>query len=112
MFYERLKHKVHFKDLLNIQDAAKMESLMNLVMQLRKVCNHPELFQIQHAKSPFILKHTLHSPNVFQTTQNQLAGIIPQTPSIKSGCDNPITFKLPKLVYDEIICTSDPTQKY
>jgi len=44
MIYQRLKNKLHFKDLLNIENSAKMESLMNLVMQLRKVCNHPELF--------------------------------------------------------------------
>jgi len=30
--YQRLKNKLHFKDLLNIENSAKLESLMNLVM--------------------------------------------------------------------------------
>lgn len=31
-----------------------MSSLMNLVMQFRKVCNHPELFERREAKSPYL----------------------------------------------------------
>lgn len=30
--YQKLKNKLHFKDLLNIENSAKLESLMNLVM--------------------------------------------------------------------------------
>lgn len=104
--YQRLKNKLHFKDLLNIENSAKLESLMNLVMQLRKVCNHPELFQIQQARQPFLFKSHLHVPNQFQTMSNQLAGIVPQIPNIKSGCENPIEFKISKMVYDLIICKS------
>lgn len=31
-------------------------NLMNLVMQFRKVCNHPELFERRDARSPFAMK--------------------------------------------------------
>lgn len=30
-----------------------MENLMNLVMQFRKVCNHPELFERRVGRIPF-----------------------------------------------------------
>jgi len=29
-----------------------MENLMNLVMHMRKVCNHPDLFELRIAKIP------------------------------------------------------------
>lgn len=29
---------------------------MNLVMQFRKVCNHPELFERRPNRSPFVFK--------------------------------------------------------
>ena len=36
-----------------LESKAKVESLMNLVMQFRKVCNHPELFERRPCRSPF-----------------------------------------------------------
>jgi DNA helicase INO80 len=39
---------------------------MNLVMQLRKVCNHPELFERRPSKSPYLFQtfknYTGHQP--------------------------------------------------
>jgi DNA helicase INO80 len=32
----------------------KVENLMNLVMQFRKVCNHPELFERKDVRTPFL----------------------------------------------------------
>lgn len=37
----------------NIGDADSARSLMNLVMQFRKVCNHPELFERADVVTPF-----------------------------------------------------------
>ena len=37
----------------NIGDADSARSLMNLVMQFRKVCNHPELFERADVVAPF-----------------------------------------------------------
>ncbi|XP_078262225.1 chromatin-remodeling ATPase INO80 isoform X1 [Rhinoraja longicauda] len=59
MLYQALKNKISIEDLLqssmgNTQQAQNTtSSLMNLVMQFRKVCNHPELFERQETKSPF-----------------------------------------------------------
>ena len=33
-------------------DKNKLENLMNLVMHLRKVCNHPDLFEARSARIP------------------------------------------------------------
>jgi DNA helicase INO80 len=34
-----------------------MENLMNLVMQFRKVCNHPELFERRVGRIPFSFRN-------------------------------------------------------
>lgn len=52
--YRRIKEKISVEDLFQLADnKAKMDNLMNLVMQLRKVCNHPDLFERRIAKVPF-----------------------------------------------------------
>lgn len=39
-----------------IGDKNVTSNLMNLVMQFRKVCNHPELFERRDARSPFYVQ--------------------------------------------------------
>ena len=55
--YRALRANVSVADLLekaaNIGDAEAARSLMNLVMQFRKVCNHPELFERADVVAPF-----------------------------------------------------------
>uniref|UniRef100_A0A646QDS9 Chromatin-remodeling ATPase INO80 n=1 Tax=Hemiscolopendra marginata TaxID=943146 RepID=A0A646QDS9_9MYRI len=58
--YEGLKKKISIDDLLHSSSSSASSqaqtatsSLMNLVMQFRKVCNHPELFERREVKSPF-----------------------------------------------------------
>ncbi|KAJ2601923.1 putative DNA helicase ino80 [Coemansia sp. RSA 1721] len=68
------------------------ESLMNLVMQFRKVCSHPELFERAEVESPFV------------------SGVFPTTGSLsREGDDISCTFatrsltpfRMPKLLYRE-----------
>lgn len=59
LLYLGLKKKIRIEDLLQglgsqSQSSSVTSSLMNLVMQFRKVCNHPELFERREAKSPFV----------------------------------------------------------
>ena len=64
--YNGLKRKIRIEDLLqgygsgsavaSSANNAITSSLMNLVMQFRKVCNHPELFERRDTKSPFVMK--------------------------------------------------------
>lgn len=64
LLYLALKKKIRIEDLLQYTDRAAdhvvdknfTSNLMNLVMQFRKVCNHPDLFERRDAKSPFIMK--------------------------------------------------------
>ncbi len=78
------------------ESKAKVENLMNLVMQLRKVCNHPELFERRPANSPFLFQDMYY-----------YTGYIP----IKGGdikllsfsSKNPIIFSsYPKIAYDDL----------
>lgn len=64
LLYMALKKKIRIEDLLQYTDRGSDHSidknftsnLMNLVMQFRKVCNHPDLFERRDAKSPFVMK--------------------------------------------------------
>ncbi|XP_055384468.1 chromatin-remodeling ATPase INO80 [Condylostylus longicornis] len=63
LLYMALKKKIKIEDLLHCVGAEGhhvdknfTSNLMNLVMQFRKVCNHPELFERRDAKSPFSMK--------------------------------------------------------
>lgn len=65
-------------------------ALMNLVMQFRKVCNHPELLERTEIKSPF----TFTSPDRLLST-NTTSGILFTSPAA-------IELRLPKRVIEEI----------
>ncbi|XP_016960527.1 chromatin-remodeling ATPase INO80 [Drosophila biarmipes] len=63
LLYRALKQKIRIEDLLhlasgntNTSSSSSASNLMNLVMQFRKVCNHPELFERRDAKSPFFMR--------------------------------------------------------
>uniref|UniRef100_A0A3Q1C5K4 Chromatin-remodeling ATPase INO80 n=1 Tax=Amphiprion ocellaris TaxID=80972 RepID=A0A3Q1C5K4_AMPOC len=59
LLYQALRNKISIEDLLQSsmgtaqQAHSTTSSLMNLVMQFRKVCNHPDLFERQETRSPF-----------------------------------------------------------
>ena len=78
---------------------AKVENLMNLVMQFRKVCNHPDLFEGRFGRAPLTLaKLNLGIvPNLW----------LPARPEVVIGNQSPIDFALPKLVYDECFLPTD-----
>ncbi|KNC99451.1 uncharacterized protein SPPG_05689 [Spizellomyces punctatus DAOM BR117] len=66
MLYQRLKQKISIKELMDKvtmdrpisstagEEEGSEDSLMNIVMQFRKVCNHPELFERADVISPFV----------------------------------------------------------
>lgn len=65
LLYSALKKKIRIEDLLHYTvgggdsmptDKNFTSNLMNLVMQFRKVCNHPELFERRDARSPLFMK--------------------------------------------------------
>uniref|UniRef100_A0A182PRF4 Chromatin-remodeling ATPase INO80 n=1 Tax=Anopheles epiroticus TaxID=199890 RepID=A0A182PRF4_9DIPT len=69
LLYVALKKEICIEDLLHLTTVGGSSSdgqstidrnftsnLMNLVMQFRKVCNHPELFERRDVRSPFCMK--------------------------------------------------------
>ncbi|KFY75517.1 hypothetical protein V499_04516 [Pseudogymnoascus sp. VKM F-103] len=55
-YYSNLRNQISIMDLIEkatIGDEGDAGTLMNLVMQFRKVCNHPDLFERAETTSPF-----------------------------------------------------------
>jgi DNA helicase INO80 len=78
---------------------AKVENLMNLVMQFRKVCNHPDLFERRMGKIPFMFSKMQHGMQ-----QNML---LVTKPDVMISTSSPIKFELPKMIFDECFLISD-----
>ncbi|XP_035214314.1 chromatin-remodeling ATPase INO80-like isoform X2 [Stegodyphus dumicola] len=66
LLYQNLRKKISIDDLMQSSSTVSSHSqsatssLMNLVMQFRKVCNHPDLFEKREVKSPFFSKSILY----------------------------------------------------
>ncbi|KAF3326206.1 DNA helicase INO80-like isoform X1 [Carex littledalei] len=98
-FYQAIKNKISLVELFDGTrghlNEKKMINLMNIVMQLRKVCNHPELFERNEGSSYFHfadVSNSLPSPPFGELEDVHYA-----------GAHNPIIYKIPKLVYEEIV---------
>ncbi|KRX08854.1 P-loop containing nucleoside triphosphate hydrolase [Pseudocohnilembus persalinus] len=95
-FYDTIKAKLSITDFfMMIENRQKVENLMNLVMQFRKVCNHPELFERRPNRSSYLFVKPYYSTNV----SLKFGEIKPLITDQKS----PIAFEMPKLVYNEIV---------
>lgn len=72
--YRALKDKISVSELLekatSLADTESMNSLMNLVMQFRKVCNHPELFERADVESPLALCNFSMTPSISREGDN------------------------------------------
>lgn len=60
LLYKALKNKISIEDLMASSSSSSSaqtatSSLMNLVMQFRKVCNHPNLFERRDVRSPYFM---------------------------------------------------------
>eukprot|EP01130_Rhizamoeba_saxonica_P001284 TRINITY_DN11164_c0_g1_i1.p1 TRINITY_DN11164_c0_g1~~TRINITY_DN11164_c0_g1_i1.p1 ORF type:complete len:1260 (+),score=260.68 TRINITY_DN11164_c0_g1_i1:53-3832(+) len=96
--YNGVAAQMSVSDLLKKSKNKKNKrALMNLVMQFRKICNHPEILESKESKllwkteSPFsfvntsIDKYTKHNPDVLITNHFR----------------NPIVYNVPRIVYNE-----------
>lgn len=94
--YRALLVNVSVADLLekaaNIGDADSARSLMNLVMQFRKVCNHPELFERADVVAPFSFSHFGQSGPL--NREGDVA-------SVPYSTKNPIEYCIPELFYHD-----------
>ncbi|KAK8963409.1 DNA helicase INO80 [Platanthera guangdongensis] len=98
-FYQAIKNKISLSELLDghrghLNDK-KIVNLMNIVIQLRKVCNHPELFERNEGSSYL---HFAEIPNSLRPPSfGELEDVH------YSGDCNPISYKVPKLLYEEFV---------
>jgi chromatin-remodeling ATPase INO80 len=95
--YNSIKEKLsNISDLFTSVDSkVKVENLMNLVMQFRKVCNHPEIFERNLGKVPFIFRDvTLSRTSTILTTGNTTA-------ELRTDDCNSVNLIIPKLIFDE-----------
>jgi len=94
--YKVLAANVSVADLLakaaNLGDADSARSLMNLVMQFRKVCNHPELFERADVVAPFSFSR-------FGRTLPSSREVDPV--DLPNSSRNPIEFKIPELFWED-----------
>ncbi|KAK0536071.1 putative DNA helicase ino80 [Tilletia horrida] len=94
MLYRNLRTAVSAQDI--IEQAASNESglkhLMNLVMQFRKVCNHPELFERADVSTPFAFAGSAQSGSIAR--EGDLLFLPDSTRSL-------IEMEVPKLFYEE-----------
>ncbi|KAJ3558033.1 hypothetical protein NM688_g1148 [Phlebia brevispora] len=103
--YKALLANVSVADLLekaaNIGDADSARSLMNLVMQFRKVCNHPELFERADVVAPFSFS-LFGRPGPLSRE--------PDFVQLPYSTRNPIEFSIPDLFYLEGGLLDIPTE--
>ncbi|KAF8946695.1 putative DNA helicase ino80 [Haplosporangium gracile] len=89
--YRGLKEKISIAELLetatSLNNNDSVDSLMNLVMQFRKVCNHPELFERADVVSPLALCSFSQTPSIARegddlfvayTTKSRISYSIPK----------------------------------
>lgn len=66
---------------------------MNLVMQFRKVCNHPELFERADVRAPFSFAQFAGTSNLLRE------GDFVEVPY---STRNPIELQTPRLFYEDV----------
>lgn len=97
-FYQAIKNKISLNELFDSNrghlNDKKFLNLMNIVIQLRKVCNHPELFERNEGSTYFFFGEVPNS--LLPPPYGELEEIY------YSGRRNPITYEIPKLVYHDL----------
>ena len=90
-YYANLRSKISIMDLIEkaVGDEQDSATLMNLVMQFRKVCNHPDLFERADTWSPFSFGSFAETPSFLREGQNVRVGYTTR---------NLIEYSLPRLV--------------
>jgi len=94
--YRTLRENISITDLVarasSLSDDDSVKRLMNLIMQFRKVCNHPELFERADVTAPFAFAR-----------YNKTASLIrdPEVLDLPYATHSEIEYTIPKLVYRE-----------
>ncbi|GBL51788.1 hypothetical_protein [Candidozyma auris] len=102
-YYQMLKSQISIMDLLDASNNTdeSTQSLMNLVMQFRKVCNHPDLFERADVRSSFSFGSFAETSSFLRETDLELA----------YTTRNSIQYGLPKLVYHDLLVPNENSNK-
>lgn len=90
-YYANLRNKISIMDLIEkaVGDDQDSATLMNLVMQFRKVCNHPDLFERADTWSPFSFASFAETASFLREGQNV---------RVAYSTRNLIEYSLPRLI--------------
>ena len=91
-YYGNLRNRISIMDLIEkaaVGDDQDTATLMNLVMQFRKVCNHPDLFERAETSSPFALAHYAETASFLREGNNV---------NVAYSTRNMIEYDLPRLL--------------
>ena len=91
-YYTNLRNKISIMDLIEkaaVGDDQDTATLMNLVMQFRKVCNHPDLFERAETSSPLSLAYFAETASFVREGNNVNVGY---------STRNLIEYDLPRLL--------------
>ncbi|KAF3064732.1 putative DNA helicase ino80 [Daldinia childiae] len=94
-YYRNLRNQISIMDLIEkatLGDDQDSGTLMNLVMQFRKVCNHPDLFERADTASPFFTGYFAETASFVREGNNVAVGY---------STRNLIDYQLPRLVWTE-----------
>ena len=96
VLYNSIKQKLNnISDLFKSTDSKlKVTNLMNLVIQFRKVCNHPELFERNIGKVPFTFK------DILSNDTNSIFTILNGEQYLRINESPAINYIIPKMIYD------------
>lgn len=97
-YYTNLRNRISIMDLIEkaaIGDDQDTATLMNLVMQFRKVCNHPDLFERAETTSPLSLAHFAETASFLREGNNVNVGY---------STRNLIEYDLPRLLCSPEAC--------
>lgn len=97
-YYGNLRNRISIMDLIEkaaVGDDQDTATLMNLVMQFRKVCNHPDLFERAETTSPLSLAHFAETASFLREGNNVNVGY---------STRNLIEYDLPRLICSPEAC--------
>lgn len=104
--YKMLRAQISVLDLIErAQSDEGAQSLMNLVMQFRKVCNHPDLFERADVKSAFNFATFGETPpgSLLREKDGQVL-------RLEYSAQNVVGFPMPKLMYRDGGVLSEPCE--
>ncbi|KAJ4193213.1 putative DNA helicase ino80 [Fusarium falciforme] len=94
-YYSNLRNQINIMDLVEkatMGDDQDSGTLMNLVMQFRKVCNHPDLFERAEVRSPFACAYFAETASFVREGSEVSVGY---------SSRNMIEYELPRLIWRE-----------